>query len=511
MHNADYFQHNNMVPFFGSSLRTNHGGSAAHESRLDAQAGSGSQYFSKSEQSPMFSPQENMQWAYGTPNSTDFIQSRVNPSMSMAGVKPFADEKVGPGLGLGYTTEGAGGFNAGMGVRDQWLDPTVDQLRAANKPKSSGHMLYGHEGPATSYIKTNATVDQMGLMERHGVDGSFELVSKSVAADGSIVSMGQDRLFTTMGSATAPTLRAIDIQRNQARTDTTVSYAGIAQGRNPGIYTDGEHMPSHRQQFGAVPIMVANAQGRGYANEGDYGIQGQTQYTNNRMANGPTDYFGIIGGAMGAVVSPLLDVLRPSRRENTIGTLRPYQNPGSTVTASYVVDPMDQTNVTIRQTTENAKFHPNVNANQYGGAYKVAGVQASETHRRTTDPLSSYVGGSSANGGTRQPRPYDSEYNQRNNDLKASTVAGRMVPGNMDLMNHDMNVQSDGRRETDMRQGRAAMPSGMPAQSPDVVHLGRMQEDNHSLYSNIQLDRNEPSILSSLKGNPYALSVTGGL
>ena len=159
---GDYFSHNNMVPFFGSHLRNQHGDVNLSESVLDNLIGSGSQTISKTEQSPMFSPHENLQWALGMPSQTDFIQSRINPSAKMTGVKPFADEKVGPGLGLGYTTEASGGYNSGMFMRESWVDRGVDELRVENKPKSSGHLLYGHEGPADSYIKYTADSSKIG-------------------------------------------------------------------------------------------------------------------------------------------------------------------------------------------------------------------------------------------------------------------------------------------------------------------------------------------------------------
>ena len=97
---ADYFQHNNMVPFFGSKSHANNAPNAT-ESTLDNYVGSGSQYITKTERSPMFSPDENYQWAYGMPSSADFVQSRMNPSMNMANVRPFEPVQVGPGLGLG--------------------------------------------------------------------------------------------------------------------------------------------------------------------------------------------------------------------------------------------------------------------------------------------------------------------------------------------------------------------------------------------------------------------------
>ena len=492
---SSYFQHANMVPFFGSNVRTSNASTQHNESILDNMNGSGSQLFTKQEQSPLFSPHENLQWAYGAPNTNDFYQSRVNPSARMANVKPFAEERVAPGLGLGYTTEGAGGFNAGVMMRDKWVDKTVDELRVANKPKSSGHMLIGHEGPANSFIKSVATVEQMGVMEKHRPERAFE--------------RSHEQLMPTTGLQRAPTLHSIPVFHDQSRAHTAVSYSGAAAaiGAGSANYVSGEYMPSKNIQLGEVPLAVANANGRNYATDADYGIKSKMAYPNNRSANEQNNYFGVVGGAIGAVVAPLLDALRPSRKENTIGTLRPYQNPKSEVAQSYIFNPADRMAPTIRETTENSKFHLNVNSNQLGGAYKVSEHQPANTHRQYTDDFF-YSGNPGATDGTKQPRPYDAEYNQRNNDIKSSTIQGYMVQGNMSLMNSNINMSAKA-REVPLKNTRSVAPN-MPYQSPDASTFGKLQGTNN-LYSNIQLDRNEPSILDSLKGNPFALSVTKGL
>jgi hypothetical protein len=490
---STYFQHNNMVPFFGSNLRTNHSDANSKESILDNMNGTGSQIFSKKEQSPLFSPHNNLQWAHGAPNVSDFYQSRVNPSNRMANVKPFAEERVAPGLGLGYTTEGAGGFNSGMAVREQWLDKSVDELRVANKPKSSEHMLIGHEGPAMSKTPVVSTYDAIGQFEKNRPDRHFE--------------MGTERLFTTTGAVKGHTLHSIPIEREQSRSVTTTSYSGAASSNSKSTYVTGEYMPSTNIELGEVPFAVANANGRNYATDADYGIQSKKAYPNNRSQNQQGDYFGAMGGAIGAVVAPLLDALRPSRRENTIGNLRPYQNAKSSVSQSYIFNPSDRPNTTIRETTENSKFHLNVNANQRGGAYEVTEHQAITNARQTTGDFY-YAGVAGAGDRSRQPRPYDAEYNQRNNDVKSSTIQGYMVQGNMNLLNSNMNIKQNTKDEF-LKNNRAVNPS-MASQIPDINTFGQLQGSNN-LYSNIQLDRNTPDILDSLKGNPYALSVTKGV
>ena len=111
---TEQFKHNNMVPFYGAKIKGQIYNMNVNQTLLDNMSGTGSQMIEKVEQAPLFKPEKNINWAHGTPNWSDFFQSRVNPGMNNANVKPFQTENVGPGLGKGYTTEGSGGYNAGM-------------------------------------------------------------------------------------------------------------------------------------------------------------------------------------------------------------------------------------------------------------------------------------------------------------------------------------------------------------------------------------------------------------
>jgi len=492
---STYFQHNNMVPFFGSNIRSRHVDNNSNESVLDNYIGSGSQTIIKKETAPLFSPSENQQWAHGAPNMTDFYQSRVNPSMRMANVKPFADEKVGPGLGLGYTTQGGDGFNSGMMMRENWLPKTADDLRVANKPKAGGLMMIGHEGPANSHIKNISTHEQMGRMEKNRPERHFE--------------MGQDRLFTTTGLEKGQTLQGIPttFYKDTARQHTTTDYVGVAGFQNSSEYVTGEYMPSHNQQLGEVPLAIANANGRNYATDADFEMKAKRAYPNNRSANHQESYYGLVSGSLGAAVAPLLDVLRPTRKTNVIGTLRPYQNPSTVVKESYIFNPADRPAPTIRETTENSKFHMNVDRNQRGGAYETTQHQPINNNRITTGDFY-YAGVAGAGDRTRQMKSYEAQYNQRNNDIKSSTIDGRMVPGNMSLMNGNINMRQINR--DDFLKNNRPVTATMPYQSADVANMGQLQGHNN-LYQGIQMDRNNSDILDALKGNPYVVNFKNAL
>ena len=86
-----------MEPYYGAKIRGTTTGANMHENVLDNKIGGGSQYFSKTEQAPLFRPQDNMHLPNGMPNQNDFYQSRVLPSMKIANVKPWEEIRVGPG------------------------------------------------------------------------------------------------------------------------------------------------------------------------------------------------------------------------------------------------------------------------------------------------------------------------------------------------------------------------------------------------------------------------------
>ena len=477
----DHFQHANMVPFFGGNIRSRNVETAS-ESILDNYVGGGSQAISKQERAPLFSPGEHYQWANGAPNSTDFMRSRVNPSLRMANVKPFEEERVAPGLGLGYTTGGSGGFNSGMMNRDAWSEKTVDELRVASKPKSGGIGLLGYEGPASSRIKNIAS---QGVQEKHRPDRHFE--------------MTPDRYMTTTGLEKAPTMRAKTIEKYVSRPDTTVSYAGAAGVGASSVYIDGEHMPSHHQDLGAYPLTAANAIGRATATESDYGIKAQMAYPNNRTVAAHDDYFGAIGGAFGAAVAPLLDALRPTRKETTVQTMRPYQNARAPVASSYVYDPSDKPLPTIRELNDSTKSLPMVSNNQRSGAYYVTGHQETPTSRAMTGE---YEYSGIAGGNTHEMRSYTAEYNQRNNDVKASTIDSRTAGGNIKIYSANVNMSAKP-KDSYLENNRA--PSQMRASGPPSAQMMGRMTGAQPLYQTVQLDRNTADVMSALSGNPYAI------
>ena len=478
----DSFNHNNMQPFFGGKSTSIVNPSRGTESVLDNYTGSGSQHYSKSEQSIMFVPESNQNYTYGAPNNNDFYQSRVNPVLKHANEQPNSQIQEG-----GF---GKDGYNSGLNDRDKYMPLTVDEMRVKSNNKSSEHGLYGHEGPSKSQI---TMLGQHAPVNKNNPDRYAEL--------------GPERLFTTTGIQKAPELRGEILERATNRQHLSSSYVGNGVGvgqEKPGEHSQkhGEYMESKRMELGELPIGIASATHNTPSYEGDFEKRAKRAYNNNRTANAKNtdgDYFGVVGGAMGAVIAPLLDILRPTKKEDVVENMRPYENIHSHVNASFVIDRTDRPGPTIREFTEKTDYLYGVNANQNGGAYLTTPQQIIPNERDTTTDYN-YIGNGSSNG----IRIYDGELKQRNNDIKSSTIAGHMVQGNMALFSGHINQQNINKEQKNNRP-MANIGGQNASQMYGQEHIGTNSLDKKSNYSNILLDRTDPNILESFKNNPYVI------
>ena len=483
------FKHNNMAPFFGGKMRGSTQDANLSESVLDNMIGSGSQQIRKQEQAPLFAPQKDIRYAHGAPNQSDFYQSRVMPGSKMSNVKLWDEQKVAPGLDAGYGTEGQLGFNSGMAAREKWVDRNVDQLRIETNPKLT-FGLANHEGPAHYYNNAPATKETQGAVEKYLPDTYFINTP--------------DRWLTTTGLEKGQTSRAIQIDKDVNRATTSRQYFGADS--NPlgtKLYTPSEYQQPKRPQLEATPITNPTAKGAGKASTGDYGKDGYKLLPNNRTTVQNDMGFGIVNGFMKAAIAPIMDILRPSRKENVIGNINPTGNVQMTVNAPPVFNPADRTPTTIRETTEGLLDNNHLNVEgQRGGAYKVTEQQSVEQQRDTTN--TEYYGDGGMNSGVAL---YNAAYNQRNNVNK--TYINRPNQGGMAILNNEQHIQID-KNENDRNNNRMWVRNGNNGINntiPSIETYGKVNMPQY--YDNCQnCERINPDILTAFKENPYTKSLS---
>jgi hypothetical protein len=492
--NSEQFKHNNMVPFNGGKVKGRTYDVNINESVLDNMIGSGSQVIKKIEQAPLFKPEQNMQWAYGMPNQSDFYQSRVNPAMKNNNVKPFDTIMVGPGLDQGYGINGSNGYNSGMEARDKWLPKTVDQLRVDTNPKLE-YELINHEGPANSFIKTAPTSQMIGRVEKQRPDTFFINT--------------QDRWLTTTGAEKGETLRPIQEMGVLRRNDIATEYMGPAGAIDVKATTAPQNFEkSKRHEAFEGGVNHSRATGQGNHTDKDMFLKSHTNYQNHRSTvKQPETLRSGFSGAIGAVVAPIMDMFRPTRKDETINNVRVYGDAGtSSMVKGPVYNPQDTTSTTIKETT---LYSPNFNINnQKEGIYVNNYTSPDNTQRDTTSCEYYTAAGGYATG--YGDMSYEAAYMQNNNDIKSQTIMNRPNQGGTQIFNQQMNLSTI-KSDSDRLDGRVnpafSRLSGLP---PSVNTYGAIRAPQY--YNECaSCDRIQPDILNAFKNNPYTHSLTNSV
>lgn len=480
------FKHSNMVPFNGGKPKGQIYNNNNAETILDNYVGNGSQVIKKIEQAPLFKPQENVQWTYGMQNMSDFYQSRQNPVNKNSMVKPFESIRVGPGLDKGYSSEGSHGYNSGMEARDKWLPKTVDELRVATNPKQE-YDLNGLQGPAQSVIK-NVGIE--GKMEKYRPDTFFINT--------------QDRWLTTTGAEKAGQLVPDYIVKPSIRNETTQYQQGTPNSvLKTASYVPTKHEDTKRIQLEAYDVGPSKATTTGpLQNEAhDNNHKSHTNYENNRSINQQPQTFGSgFSSAIGAVIAPIMDILKPSRKEEYSSNIRVYGNAVGEVPSHYVVNFDDVPNTTIKETTI---YQPNAYINrQSDNAGYLVNEQQPIANQRDTVNHDQLLGMSSKYGN----RQYDAVYRQTNNESKEKSIAGRMNQGNAKNFNSNVNM-SVSKLESDRENNRLWAPQAVIRNGPSMQTHGQMSSMPQYYDNSMNNNRLDAGLLQAFKENPYTHSL----
>ena len=479
--------HNNMVPFFGSKVTQSTKG---YEGLLDSYSGAGSQKIEKVSQAPMFAPQKNMNWTNGMPSTTEYIQERMrsNVTSKMNNVKPWEEVQVGPGLNKGFGREGFGGFNAGMEARDKWLPKTVDQLRVKNNPKNSykGQVLGAHVG-------------------RRGPRGEIGNVEKNRPDTYYIQS--SDRWLTTTGaSGEAPTTRSENILRDVNRINQIKEHFGGGAKEKNGTYQSGAFRKSSRIQLPGNDkhLGVATIKDGWDPTTKDFGKSSHTNLPNSRSVTGYNDArMGNAHGFVKALVAPIMDIIKPTKKENVIGNMRPTGNVNAGVQLKHRIwNPNDTPKTTIKEQTENAK-HNNHGHRYYDGAHSTNAHQPTYGQRDTTTCPA--LGNPSATSATGAKGKIHSDMYKMNQNINKESISkvDRYNVGNHNLFNNTINI---GNVKNCPQQPNHHLPN-MPKSSSGTSVLGKYQTNNRREVG-VNYKRTEADLLKPFHNNPYTHSIT---
>ena len=195
-----------------------------------------------------------------------------------------------------------------MEARKLWQPKTVDDLRVKTNPKET-YSLDNHQGPALSKIHNRGI---QGRVEKSRPDTFFLNTP--------------DRWFTTTGAEKAGRVVSEEPMQYQNRPFTTREHFGNIDGDvNAGQAPThrGNYREPNKEGVESGPIGPAKC------NETGTNRMGYKAYPNSRTTTQHEVNMGPVQRGLWAVVSPVMDILRPTRKENVVGAARKVGNAGT--------------------------------------------------------------------------------------------------------------------------------------------------------------------------------------
>lgn len=350
--------HNNMVPFFGGTMKQNVDPSL-NETKLNMYTGQWD-YSRKQKQeiAPMFAPEKNIKNVYG---DKQFIQKmdenldRYIPSQLRTNEAPTEKVYVTPGLNLGYNEVATFGFQDPVRA----LPKTTNELRAKNKPK----LTYDRpvvSGKAITQNGTSRPNQNKNLPELvvYNEDGKRNFGAKAIVVG------EMARPIYLLGRA----LRSF----SKEFFGNAVSTAAKKTKSNAG-YTNNTKRKNHDLKYFA-PAVVA-------VKKNQLVIDDKAKVTRrqNTEKNEHNGYFNTVYKAVTNYISPAKETIR----EKTATDVKPMNLKSARVkNKAYFLDEAKQT---VKQTTEvNTKNGNLKNTRKVGKAYN-PDDKARKTIKETTE------------------------------------------------------------------------------------------------------------------------------
>lgn len=337
--NNDKYVHNNMVPFFGGSVKQNVDDYAT-KGIFETFTGTHENYQMKKEISPLFEPEANITNPYGTGNLNNNID-RYNISKKRNNVTPIERINVGPGLNQGYVSKPNGGFQQ-SDTRDYVIPKTTNQLRTVNNPKMS------YKGVIIAGSKIGRT-------------GKIGEVNKKLP--NTFYENSPDRYFTTTGAVIAPKQNAKILLKHNSRNDTgkrlVMGGAGPITGSKEKLRSNVKI--STKQQLKGPNLGIVNSEGSWniFNKLADYGKKAFNIIPTKRNS---IEDKTVLNPAKGNIMGTkrVNQDLKHTIKEYTINNKQWASNIQNTNMKHIIYNPKDSPKPTIKETTIYNKRNGNI-------------------------------------------------------------------------------------------------------------------------------------------------------
>ena len=354
----EHFTHNNPTPFYRGSPKQNRDaetftGLVQKFTGTEAQA-------PKREQAPLFVPQKQDVFGMAADDVRDAYLSTMPKPRNRANETAIPSMIVGrPGIKDGETGD------TYYDMRDRVLPKTVDELRTKAQPKATyeGRVLPG-AGTTTERMEPSQVFQNR---------------------QSTVKELSHDDLFRTTGAFSKERARSVVLMNDTARQDTTREHFGTAAApvsaardrqRIPLRATARSTCPTSKNAFGPASSAVRQVT--------DYGRANIIVYSNERDLTSTRTYQGSVTSAIKAMVAPVVDALRGTKKEQTSTGVegRAFGNvqPGGAMPPKMTV--YDSEDV-ARTTIKDASLSEAPLLNVRGAAYKLTVYDPEDVARAT--------------------------------------------------------------------------------------------------------------------------------
>jgi hypothetical protein len=328
--------------------------------------------------------------------------------------------------------------------------------------------------------------------------------------------MGPQHWFTTTGNSIGQTS-----QPQQMLPDTnnlSAEYFGSGtNSTNKGIYTVSHHEETHRTEPSrALNLNPATSLGHNSISDMDYGKQSITILNNNRSERlkqniDTTTDFGNVSTFMKGIFAPILDVLKPTRKEDVIHNSNQLGNIQCSVPSLPITNPNDRPKTTTKETTVDKVGLNYLNISQInnpGGGYENSTMTAKHQQRNFgNSSITGNIGNTSATNAQMDLSAWANQHNNVNKTHESWPMAGgtQIHSGNI-----NMNIN---RRDNDRVNNRLTtndfirnVPSDNSLLIPSIESIGKIHMPQQ-YKEDINIERIDPNLLQAFKSNPYAKSL----
>lgn len=277
--NVETFTHNNMQPFYSGTPKQNMNFNSS-TTRFESLTGTGGFKPHKQEVACFFEKTAGTGNACGfMKNNNEFYSNRMISPKNHNNTFPIDKVRVGPGLGLGYTSSGEGGYQQSKTL-DATRPKTIDELRsAANQTRMPNKFHMQQSG--------------IGITKR----GIQAPVSKN--RPDTFYEQSCDQLLRTTGATIREMTRPVHDLKPTARVDGQIEYKGSIG------YSTNKPGQGAKTDYGKKNVLVYDT-GRAFLSE-------RTVITNAMST-------------VKAMIAPLLDLFRDTNKEYTLDAPREFGN-----------------------------------------------------------------------------------------------------------------------------------------------------------------------------------------